>query len=111
MKKNIFILFLLLISESAYSCGGCIDSYLGNQNSNNGKNQYDNGENTISKEIESLNKIIQEEITNNENSILKEKKILSSLEKEKLLQNKKESFLMFKNNHLQNSINNLKVRE
>ncbi|ECL6143841.1 hypothetical protein [Campylobacter sp. US50a] len=110
MKILSISLIVLVFINSLYACGGCVDSYLGSEKANEGKIQYDKGENQIANAIDKLNEIIKEEIIANEKNVLKEKEILTKLKTEKTLEAKKESFILMKNNQLQNIINNIKAK-
>ncbi|EAI9739301.1 hypothetical protein G3L11_001696 [Campylobacter jejuni] len=110
MKILSISLIVLVFINNLYACGGCVDSYLGGEKANEGKIQYDKGENQIANAIDKLNEIIKEEIIANEKNVLKEKEILAKLKTEKTLEAKKESFILMKNNQLQNIINNIKAK-
>ena len=54
----LFIFLLLGITQQSYACGGCRDSYLGNELSNEAKNFYHQGEDAIFQSIEELNELV-----------------------------------------------------
>ncbi|ARJ55950.1 hypothetical protein [Campylobacter cuniculorum] len=57
-RYSLFIFLLLGIAQQSYACGGCRDSYLGNELSNEAKNFYHQGEDAIFQSIEELNELV-----------------------------------------------------
>ena len=108
-KYSLFIFLLLGITQQSYACGGCRDSYLGNELSNEAKNFYHQGEDAIFQSIEELNELLENEILKAEQEALKENKILLKLEQNINLKMKNENFFLKISNQIQNIINHIKT--
>lgn len=111
MKKTLILFILLSLgSTQAFACGGCRDAYLGNQEANKGKNNYDKGEAMIENSIEKLNTLIKNETLKHEDNALKENQILVALKNNEAFHFKQKSFLLQQQSELLSIISNIKAQ-